>query len=394
MREIWQNIHEIDWSGLTHCYGPADDVPPLLMALRSPNQSDRQSALHRLYGKICHQGDRFAASAEAVPFFLDLVADEDAPDRLEILGLLVSLALGDDTCCLPHGITLAGLAQWRNEIQDIKHPVVNEHQDDRYDIHALRSYEAVALGVPVFQRLLTESDSLLRLAAVHALAWFPQYSATSIPDLLRAAEKDVDPTVAASALLSVALLAAPGDRSFDGLLESALDSKDMANRKAAAFGLARLHAPTVDGRIVDELASTMFGWCGGVPGLMFPFWNSDPISYAAYSLMMLESEGNPYAFEAMLGALPRLTHHVAHVVGRALLEIAFEAPVGPDGRFVDLSARQRDVVVAIATASEAWRTTGEISKLARSVGLPDNMADLCRFAGLATPPPRRPTEQD
>ncbi|EST20363.1 hypothetical protein [Streptomyces niveus] len=61
-------IDDIDWSALTHAYGPADDIPALPRAAGSPDTARRDTALHELISSLRHQGSIHPATAAAVPF--------------------------------------------------------------------------------------------------------------------------------------------------------------------------------------------------------------------------------------------------------------------------------------------------------------------------------------
>ena len=58
------DLVRVDWAGLTHAYGPADDLPGLLRGLA---QGD-DDALYELYGNIWHQGTVYPATAYAVTY--------------------------------------------------------------------------------------------------------------------------------------------------------------------------------------------------------------------------------------------------------------------------------------------------------------------------------------
>jgi hypothetical protein len=79
---------------LTHAYGSAADVPGLLRALAADDRQARKDAYWELYGNIFHQGTRYPATAPAVPFLLELLADPHTPDRHELLLLLTHLVTG------------------------------------------------------------------------------------------------------------------------------------------------------------------------------------------------------------------------------------------------------------------------------------------------------------
>ena len=102
-----EGLTTIRWADLEHAYGCADDVPDLIVALRSPEPKAREQARWHLYGNIFHQGTRYEASAYAVPFLLELLADPDTQARPDLLELLTSLAIGYDECWLPEGFPAA-----------------------------------------------------------------------------------------------------------------------------------------------------------------------------------------------------------------------------------------------------------------------------------------------
>jgi hypothetical protein len=50
------SLISIDWKSLRHAYCSADDVPELIRALLSEVRSEREAAIHELFGNIYHQG--------------------------------------------------------------------------------------------------------------------------------------------------------------------------------------------------------------------------------------------------------------------------------------------------------------------------------------------------
>ena len=93
---MFDGLDSIPWNRLTHAYGPADDIPDLLRALRSarPEQAGEEGPLWHLFGNIWHQGTVYEATSYAVPFLVELVASSDTPDRAGVLLLLASIATG------------------------------------------------------------------------------------------------------------------------------------------------------------------------------------------------------------------------------------------------------------------------------------------------------------
>ncbi|GLY22556.1 HEAT repeat domain-containing protein [Micromonospora sp. NBRC 101691] len=194
-------IDDIDWRKLGHAYGSAGDVPDQLRALCSPDQTEREGAFGDLYSNIFHQGSRYEASAYAVPFLLDMVADPATPDRELVLYLLTCLAMGYDESWLPDGFPVAEyrrVSEGGRELLAAKPPSSAENDDPEalylraldsddqnrlYAYYELATYDAVRAGVPMLRTLLAHPDPGLRAGAAYALAWFPEEAAGSLPAL-------------------------------------------------------------------------------------------------------------------------------------------------------------------------------------------------------------------
>ncbi|QDY09453.1 hypothetical protein FJK98_21800 [Micromonospora sp. HM134] len=208
---MFDGIDDIDWVRLGHAYGSAGDVPGLLRALRSPDEDERHTAFGALYASIFHQGTRYEASAYAVPFLLELLADPATPDRELVLYLVTVLAVGHDARWLPQGVPVVELRRaadggrellaakpppWHGDDETRKEYVeytyvesLDEADQQRLWAYIeLAVYDAVRAGVPLFRDLLTDADPGLRAGAAYALAWFPQDAAGSVPALVAAAE--------------------------------------------------------------------------------------------------------------------------------------------------------------------------------------------------------------
>jgi hypothetical protein len=161
-------VDKIDWAALSHAYGPATDVPQWLRSLRSPDPEVHQWA--REYWNIVHQGTRYAATAPAVPFLVELALADDTRARHWLVELLTYAAIGYDAASLPDGIvevTLDQLARTTNTPTD---------PGGEYWEHAawaLAAYQAVQAAVPSLLPLLDNDDVRLRRAVAHLLAWFP-----------------------------------------------------------------------------------------------------------------------------------------------------------------------------------------------------------------------------
>jgi hypothetical protein len=66
-----EELDEVDWAGLEHAYGPADDVPEMIRALyaeAAPETEDGESVGEELVNNLNHQRSLYPATLEAVPF--------------------------------------------------------------------------------------------------------------------------------------------------------------------------------------------------------------------------------------------------------------------------------------------------------------------------------------
>lgn len=90
-----KDINDIDWSKLEHAYGRAEDIPELLLMLRSDFEEDRENAIRSFYGNIYHQGTIYQATGYTIPFLLELLFDSDIDNKGSLLGLLANIAYGE-----------------------------------------------------------------------------------------------------------------------------------------------------------------------------------------------------------------------------------------------------------------------------------------------------------
>lgn len=224
---------DVDWPSLAHAYGPADDMPGLLAALRVPDAAVRRRARRRLAGSVFHQGDRYSATAPTIPHLIAAADDPGTPDRDRILRLVALLAVGYDDAHIPGGFDAAGLRveAARTAARDVGEArramaawVADAPNDDiranrayllgvrdfaaerDQAAWALRSYDEALAGTPAYRRLLLDPDSSVRTAAAYLLGWFPEDAATAVPLLAARVSADPDRTAAATAAIAASLL--------------------------------------------------------------------------------------------------------------------------------------------------------------------------------------------
>ncbi len=70
------------WSQLTHAYGAAADIPPLLRQLEAlPSSENDAEPWFTIWSALAHQGDVYSASFAAVPHVVGYLAQ--APERAD-----------------------------------------------------------------------------------------------------------------------------------------------------------------------------------------------------------------------------------------------------------------------------------------------------------------------
>jgi HEAT repeat protein len=98
MSEGWKSIDRaeleaVDWAGLKHNYGTAEDVPELLRRCAGTDPDDAEDAAFHLLNHLYHQGGWVCpAAAAALPFVLRLAAAPQVTPRRTLLELVGRLA--------------------------------------------------------------------------------------------------------------------------------------------------------------------------------------------------------------------------------------------------------------------------------------------------------------
>ncbi len=406
-------LDAVDWSALTHAYGPADDVPGLLRALCSPDGEQRDQALDALYGNIFHQGSRYPATAAAVPFLVRMAADPALPGRAVCLELLAALAIGYDETHLPDGIAIT---EWRAAVEEIhardpeairaeydawveaaaddRERRLREFRRDLYDhdrqleamAAELGAYDAVRAGVPALLPLLGDADPAVRAGTAYVLAWFPEAAGESLPRLLATLDEEREPVALATALVTAGLLGDDGTGPELALrLRPFLTAGEPLVRWAAATALARLGGRGVEAAVTaDVLAELVAG--AEQPGPdepRVPFHEGDPRGYSAASLTLLADRYPREALDAVTDGLAATTGPASFPVATAALRLAFgdPRPEGP-GAFTELTEPQRRLVRVLAGLDKHTWQWANLQDIVRSWGLPVPRDELRAYAGL------------
>ncbi|SCO90321.1 uncharacterized protein FRV6_14449 [Fusarium oxysporum] len=211
-KHIWANriqadplagLDSIDWSQFSHAYGPADNVPRLLKDLQSTDPKVYKTAFDKCWSNIYHQGSRYSASVEAVPFLYALIDSPATKDHESLLYLIVSLAIDHPDWAIPNGIAIQN---WEKGIAEIEKP---EYRDRA--TQGFKAYQTVEQGLSSIVRFLDEDSASMRANAAHALAFFPLQSAASRVALLDLLSRETNNNVSATIILALAVLFARVD---------------------------------------------------------------------------------------------------------------------------------------------------------------------------------------
>ncbi|MEV0646709.1 hypothetical protein AB0I28_15740 [Phytomonospora sp. NPDC050363] len=216
---MFAELDRVDWSALTHAYGPADDVPEMLRGLVSSDPATREEALDGLYGAVHHQGDVYECTVAAIPFLLDIAADTAIDGRGDVLDLVASIGGVDD----------------------------EPHTDPLYE----QAHRAVTGAGRLYLGLLTDPDAGVRRAAVAMSAACGQGAEPVAETLRRRFEIETDPEVLTAIIAAMGRLGGPG-----WLGEQAAGQADPVLRLTALTAVARQNPDTPPPDIVATALAT------------------------------------------------------------------------------------------------------------------------------------------
>jgi hypothetical protein len=114
-----ETLTRTNWAELDHAYGPAGDVPKMLVALLDANQGVRTKALHDIHHVVHHQNTLYGATAPAALYVAAILSDPRT-----------TCSIDKDRWSFP-GNMRAGLLGWissvANEVTDVADTIGSEH---------------------------------------------------------------------------------------------------------------------------------------------------------------------------------------------------------------------------------------------------------------------------
>jgi hypothetical protein len=81
------------WRNLSHAYGAALDIPPLLEQLKSapPSKDWKAEPWFSLWSSLCHQFDVYPATFAALPHIVAIAASKPIKQRLEFFSFIAAV---------------------------------------------------------------------------------------------------------------------------------------------------------------------------------------------------------------------------------------------------------------------------------------------------------------
>ncbi|MEU1226095.1 HEAT repeat domain-containing protein [Streptomyces sp. NPDC005828] len=404
-------VDDVDWVGLHHAYGSAEDVPDQLRSVCGDDEAAREAAFGSLFSNIFHQGTRYSASPRAVPFLARIAVAGPRRARAGTLMLLKCLAVDwYDEYALPRGINIVA---WRAAAEEFmpekcvawydeqlaveqdpgRRRVLEEGRaycaaGDTFDSRAsaLLSYDAVRAELPRLARLLDDPDPEVRTRTAYLLAWFPEEGCWSVPLLLVRLEREPDSRTAATITVAAGLA---GDHTLVPRLRPWLDAPDPLLQWAAAIALTRLAAdessaapdPDHDSGLFERIISVLTEAAAGpAPAVGTEFNEGNLHGYTARSLITLISHAPDTVLSAIADAFGGMPDRQIAALARPVVTVAFSGAANYTlTPFTDLGTGQQRTLRVLAE-NGPWKHYGEKFELAlREIGLPDTQPALCAY---------------
>lgn len=271
---MWEGLDSVDWAGLEHNYGSAQDVPGLLRRCAGSDRRDAEEAADDLLNLLFHQGGWICPAAPAaLPFLLRLGARADVLCRRSLLELVSVLAAEAGRVAEKY-LAPGWAAAWERALPEVLTLLAAPEAEVRRAAADILA-DCPSPGEPILPALLerwrTESDLATRLDLVVALGAASRREpagprAAEAVELLDALLDDPEPQLRLAAVRSTA----PRD---PGLAERRVDLLLAAVRDPGAEVWQHTSALGVGVQAVQRWAGTLLA--------------DSPAAYTTYVLGLL-----------------------------------------------------------------------------------------------------------
>jgi hypothetical protein len=390
-------LSSIDWAQTRHVFGPGTALPDLLRALLDDELAapwllaearESQCSLFRRTAHLLERnlldGEAGSASVAVIPFLLELVEADLAPERSAFaITLLHRLAVIHPRERFPTAFDLSPLLdeapappERDDELEDQLvaegDPVEEEEPDPRASgglPWALQCYLLVEAALPVFRQRLDEVDDRVVSSAIALLASFPTSAEASIDALRKLALDEDDSPLGGQALVALAQLKARDARTMAQVMCDAVGDQHAGSFFAAVADV--LAAPT-DGPARGKVSPGAIHRILAVPELWLalpcPFTGTlATLRYRALSRIWTLSKRE--LVELLSVVLPQASAAAKSEATQLLLRACSAA--GPR-----LDALQR-TALGLLVEHGAWSRSTRA--LLRDAGLPTRREDLRAF---------------
>ena len=84
---MFDQLDQVPWHRLAHCYGPATDAMQWIPALASEDEDLRSEAVYGfLHSSVCHQYTTYSATPHVIPFVIEALRDPVVSGRQVFAG--------------------------------------------------------------------------------------------------------------------------------------------------------------------------------------------------------------------------------------------------------------------------------------------------------------------
>jgi hypothetical protein len=378
-------------------------VPELIRALASPDGNVREQAYHRLRNTLWYQGSLVEATPSAVPFLIELVAEESVEEQDNLLDFLVNIATG--------GTFLEGSGALNDYADEASAPPDLQAELAKQRGWVQQAYEAVERGVPVYLTLLTHPAASTRMKALYLLSFFPRQALVMLPSVQAHLAREDHLWVQATAVWSLGNLL-QRESSYHPLLRTLLnEATHPLLRCVAALACVRCARDATSPEVVEALLEAVEGAADlelAYGGLPFVWVDDSVIGDVCRALCMVESAQAIPALREILHRWPfgpapversarrdSLVNTLVEVI-RSLLGVAFvrrEVPgdrFAEEGRVAGLTQTQRAVLTEVVNYDPLWeldlaRFFVDRDELFGDYGLPSSRRALRKLLWVVIP---------
>jgi hypothetical protein len=285
-------IDAVDWSQLKHAYGSADDIPSLILEVLSEDAEAAHAAISQVYHSVYHQDLLEPMAPSVVPLLLELLNTDRARVRPYILRVLATFAAE-----FAH---TAGFPEWT--LRRTPERLAQGEPAESVAV-AQRMWTAVRKGLPLYLRLLTDSEAALRAQAGRAVAVVAGEDVAACMSALKQAwASESDFVVRASQLITLGVCAHDtGHAETLAMCRELLQGGEPLQQSAAAIACAYLGAGTPDESMWQGMR--LAGTQGRLNHEVFPWAEGAVPILAAEGLMRWASFARPRVVELLLASL-------------------------------------------------------------------------------------------